>query len=157
MGILLVAAEDRIRIAAFSEATGSKLPSPWRAVGLPGSSKPFTRFDLVPLDGNTVLRVLADHSYANLVHDLPDVVVTRGTAAALALAARFRRCPTPTCAGARPTTRPSRSACCSTRPPRTSAPWNKACSAWRGRSAAKNCPRPRSAMSGTTPCPWEPS
>jgi hypothetical protein len=75
MGILLVAAEDRIRIAAFSEATGSKLPSPWRAVGLPGSSKPFTRFDLVPLDGNTVLRVLADHSYANLVHDLPDVAV----------------------------------------------------------------------------------
>ena len=78
MGILLVAAEDRIRIAAFSEATGSKLPSPWRVVGLPGSSKPFTRFDLVPLDGQTVLRVLADHSYANLVHDLPDVVVTRG-------------------------------------------------------------------------------
>ena len=70
MGILLVAAEDRIRIAAFSEATGSKLPSPWRVVGLPGSSKPFTRFDLVPLDGQTVLRVLADHSYANLVHDL---------------------------------------------------------------------------------------
>ncbi|MBK7991225.1 MAG: DUF3047 domain-containing protein [Comamonadaceae bacterium] len=78
MGILLVAAEDRIRIAAFSEATGSKLPSPWRVVGLPGSSKPFTRFDLVPLDDQTVLRVLADHSYANLVHDLPDVVVTRG-------------------------------------------------------------------------------
>ena len=70
MGILLVAAEDRIRIAAFSEATGSKLPSPWRVVGLPGSSKPFTRFDLVPLDGQTVLRVLADHSYANLVLSL---------------------------------------------------------------------------------------
>ena len=79
MGNLPAAADDRIRIAPFSEARGGKLPAPWRSVGLPGSSKPLTRFDLVPLDGLTVLRVLADHSYANLVHDLPDVVVTRGT------------------------------------------------------------------------------
>ncbi len=59
-------------------SNGQQAALPWRVVGLPGSSKPFTRFDLVPLDGQTVLRVLADHSYANLVHDLPDVVVTRG-------------------------------------------------------------------------------
>jgi len=72
-------ADGAVSITPFSEARGSKLPAPWRSVGLPGSSKPLTRFDLVPVDGRTVLRVLADHSYANLVHDLPDVVVPRGT------------------------------------------------------------------------------
>jgi len=72
-------ADGPIALTPFSEARGGKLPGPWRPVGLPGSSKPLTRFDLVPMDGQTVLRVLADHSYANLVHDLPDVVLPRGT------------------------------------------------------------------------------
>jgi hypothetical protein len=72
-------AEPVPALTPFSAATGSKLPAPWRVVGLPGSSKPLTRFDLVQVDGRTVLRVLADHSYANLEHDLPDVVVPRGT------------------------------------------------------------------------------
>jgi hypothetical protein len=72
-------ADEPVSITPFSEARGGKLPAPWRSVGLPGSSKPLTRFDLVPVDGRTVLRVLADHSYANLVHDLPDVVVPSGT------------------------------------------------------------------------------
>ena len=72
-------ADGIVSITPFSEARGSKLPVPWRSVGLPGSSKPLTRFDLVPVDGATVLRVLADHSYANLVHDLPDVMMPRGT------------------------------------------------------------------------------
>ena len=72
-------ADGAVSITPFSEARAGKLPAPWRSVGLPGSSKPLTRFDLVPVDGLTVLRVLADHSYANLVHDLPDVVLPRGT------------------------------------------------------------------------------
>lgn len=66
-------------LATFSDAKGGRLPAAWRIVGLPAANKPLTRFDLVPVDGHTVLRVLADHSYANLVHDLPDVVVPRGT------------------------------------------------------------------------------
>ncbi|MGA8393688.1 MAG: DUF3047 domain-containing protein [Burkholderiaceae bacterium] len=72
-------AESAPALAPFSAATGNKPPAPWRVVALPGSSKPLTRFDMVPVDGRMVLRVLADHSYANLVHDLPDVVVPRGT------------------------------------------------------------------------------
>ncbi len=73
------AAEPVPALTPFSSATGNKMPAPWHAVGLPGSHKPLTRFDLVQVEGRTVLRVLADHSYANLVHDLPDVVVPPGT------------------------------------------------------------------------------
>lgn len=62
----------------FSSVTpGASLPG-WRVVGLPGSHKPLTRFDLVRVDGQTVMRVLADHSYANLVHELPEGVLGRG-------------------------------------------------------------------------------
>ena len=80
LGLADAHADSPVTLAAFSEAKGGRLPAPWRVVGLIGaSSKPLTRFDLVPVDGRTVLRVLADHSYANLVHDLPDVVVPKGT------------------------------------------------------------------------------
>lgn len=80
LGVPHTHAEGPVTLAAFSDAKGGKLPPPWRVIGLVGaSSKPLTRFDLVPVDGRTVLRVLADHSYANLVHDLPDVVVPKGT------------------------------------------------------------------------------
>jgi hypothetical protein len=37
-------------------------------VGLPGSKKPRTEFDIVQLGSERVLRVRADHSYANLSH-----------------------------------------------------------------------------------------
>ena len=62
----------------FSSASGLTPPAPWRVVGLPGSSKPLTRFDIVPLDGHPVLRVQTDRSYANLEHDLPDLEVPPG-------------------------------------------------------------------------------
>jgi hypothetical protein len=65
-------------LAPFSGAAGSAPPAPWRVVGLPKSAKPLTRFDLAPMDGRPVLRVQADHSYANLVHDLPDIVPAPG-------------------------------------------------------------------------------
>jgi hypothetical protein len=48
-------------------------------VGLPGTAKPLTRFDMTAVDGGTVLRVRSDHSYANLVHDLNDVLLPSGT------------------------------------------------------------------------------
>ena len=62
----------------FSSASGTTPPAPWRVVGLPGSSKPLTRFDIVPLDGRPVLRVQTDKSYANLEHDLPNLEVAPG-------------------------------------------------------------------------------
>lgn len=46
-------------------------PPPWHVAGLPLQKKPFTRFEMVPLDGKRVLRVEADRSYGNLVHPLP--------------------------------------------------------------------------------------
>jgi len=62
----------------FSSAAGTAPPPPWRVVGLPRASKPLTRFDLVALDGHPVLRVQTDHSYANLVHDLPNLALAPG-------------------------------------------------------------------------------
>lgn len=41
---------------------------PWHVVGLPQQNKPFTRFSVVTLDGQRVLRVEADASYGNLLH-----------------------------------------------------------------------------------------
>jgi hypothetical protein len=46
-------------------------PPPWHVAGLPLQKKPFTRFEVVALDGKRVLRVEADRSYGNLVHPLP--------------------------------------------------------------------------------------
>ena len=51
-------------------ATGSVPPSPWQVSRLPGQTMPVTRFSVVELDGNRVLRVEADRSYGNLVHPL---------------------------------------------------------------------------------------
>jgi hypothetical protein len=50
---------------------GSEPPPPWRVVGLPKQSKPFTQFRIVSRDGTRVLEVEARLSYGNLVHDLP--------------------------------------------------------------------------------------
>ena len=47
--------------------------SPWRVIGLPKQSKPFTRFSIVSLEGQRVLRVEAVASYGNLDHPLVDV------------------------------------------------------------------------------------
>lgn len=63
----------------FALATGDKPAPPWRVVGLPKPGKALTRFDIVTLDGSRVLRVSADNSYANLIHDLPALPVGPGT------------------------------------------------------------------------------
>ena len=67
------------RLRPFSSATSITPPAPWRVVTLPKSSKPLTRFDVVPLDGRMVLRVQTDKSYANLEHDLPGLDLKPGT------------------------------------------------------------------------------
>ena len=51
-------------------AGGSAPAAPWRALGLPHQTKPFTRFSVVELDGHRALRIEADASYGNLVHPL---------------------------------------------------------------------------------------
>lgn len=57
-------------ISAFSSATGSEPPAPWRIVGLPDRyAKPVAQFDITELDGKKVVRVRADKAYGNLVHD----------------------------------------------------------------------------------------
>ncbi len=54
-----------------SPAGSAAIPAaPWRIVGLPRQSKPFTRFSVDALDGQRVLRIEADASYGNLVHAL---------------------------------------------------------------------------------------
>jgi len=57
-------------LRAFSNAAEGTPPPPWRVVGLPGSKKPQTEFDIVQLGTDKVLRVRADRSYANLSHAL---------------------------------------------------------------------------------------
>lgn len=57
-------------VQAFSTAPEGTPPAPWRVVGLPGSNKPRTEFDIVQLGTERVLRVRADRSYANLSHKL---------------------------------------------------------------------------------------
>ena len=42
--------------------------APWHVVGLPQQTKPLTRYSVVTLDGQRVLRVEAHASYGNLVH-----------------------------------------------------------------------------------------
>jgi hypothetical protein len=49
---------------------GSAPAAPWKVIGLPHQSKPFTRFSVVDLDGRRALRVEAASSYGNLVHPL---------------------------------------------------------------------------------------
>jgi hypothetical protein len=58
------------QLQAFSSAAPGAPPPPWRVVGLPGTKKPLTQFDIVTLGADTVLRVRGDHSYGNLTHDL---------------------------------------------------------------------------------------
>lgn len=50
---------------------GEQLAPPWRVVGLPQQQAPLTRYRMERLDGRDAVRVQADASYGNLVHELP--------------------------------------------------------------------------------------
>jgi hypothetical protein len=54
-------------------AAAAEPSQPWRVVGLPNQTKPFTQFSVVDLDGQRALRVEAVESYGNLVHPLKNV------------------------------------------------------------------------------------
>lgn len=60
-----------VELTPFSKATGDAPPAPWRVVGIPGKKKPVTTFSVVAIDGRQVLKVEANKSYGNLVHELP--------------------------------------------------------------------------------------
>jgi hypothetical protein len=70
---LAAAAQDLKPAPALAPLAGPgpTPPAPWRAVGLPGMKKPPTRFEVVTLDGQRVLRIESERSYGNLVHVLP--------------------------------------------------------------------------------------
>jgi len=54
-------------------AAGGAPQAPWKVVGLPNQTKPFTRFSVVEVDGKRALKIEADLSYGNLVHPVKDV------------------------------------------------------------------------------------
>lgn len=67
--LLLAAPAAPAALAAFSHAAGGAVPPPWQLVTLPEIPR-HTRYDIVAVDGEYVLRVAADGSYANLLHPL---------------------------------------------------------------------------------------
>jgi len=56
--------------AAFSSAAAGTPPSPWRVVTLPRLER-HTHYEIVRHEGESVLRVEAERSYAALLHPLP--------------------------------------------------------------------------------------
>ena len=46
--------------------------APWHVIGLPQQRKPYTKFSVVSLDGQRVLRVDAQSSYGHLVHPVQE-------------------------------------------------------------------------------------
>ena len=54
-------------------AVGAAPQAPWKLVGLPQQTKPFTRFSVVELDGKRAVKIEADLSYGNIVHPVKDV------------------------------------------------------------------------------------
>ncbi len=49
-------------------ASGGAPAAPWKVIGLPQQTKPFTKFSVVDIDGKHAVKIEADESYGNLVH-----------------------------------------------------------------------------------------
>ncbi|HSC62554.1 MAG TPA: DUF3047 domain-containing protein [Caldimonas sp.] len=64
------AAADPV-LAPFGAAGGAP-SAPWKVVGLPQQTKPFTRFSVVDIDGKRAVKIEADLSYGNIVHQLKE-------------------------------------------------------------------------------------
>ena len=63
-------AADEAKVTLFSTATvGGNLPAPWHVVTLPKIPR-HTRYSVVKLDGEVVVKAEADASYGNAVHQL---------------------------------------------------------------------------------------
>ena len=61
------AAADATALTPFA-APAAEPPQPWGFVGLPGQTKPKTRFSVVEIDGRKAVRIEANESYGNIVH-----------------------------------------------------------------------------------------
>ena len=61
----LVAAQSTL--TPFGSAGGAP-QAPWKVIGLPQQTKPFTTFAVVDIDGKRAVKIVADESYGNLVH-----------------------------------------------------------------------------------------
>jgi len=72
--IAAVGAAGASVLADPAATLGTPAP-PWRVVGLPHQTKPFTRYRVIDRDGQHVLEVDAQASYGTLVHELDDGVV----------------------------------------------------------------------------------
>jgi Protein of unknown function (DUF3047) len=66
-------------ITAFSKSNVDLPPAPWKVQPFPGSAKPVSQFEVTSLDGQRVLRVIADKSYGTLQHDLAPATVGQGS------------------------------------------------------------------------------
>lgn len=60
---------DGSELTPFKESAPEP-PKPWAFVGLPGQTKPKTRFTVVEMDGRKAVRLEAQESYGNIVHPM---------------------------------------------------------------------------------------
>lgn len=145
--VLLAAAA----VAPLVDDTGTRIEAPWREVNLPQQTLPRTRHVPARIDGRAALWVEVAGSYGNLVQafDPPQPVLR------LRWSWRLEQ--------ANPRADLTRKAgddgpvrvCASFAMPIDLVPLSSAsCCAWHAHPAARTCLRPRSVMSGTTPCPW---
>lgn len=58
---------------------GESLPAPWRAVAFPGGGRPATRFAIEADGPDKVLKITADKSYGNALHEVKPVVLGAGS------------------------------------------------------------------------------
>ncbi|MCU0969558.1 MAG: DUF3047 domain-containing protein [Rubrivivax sp.] len=65
-------------LTPLPDAAGA-LAAPWRIVALPDGKAPSTRFERATIDGVPAVRIVAEGSYGNLVHDLPTGTPAAGT------------------------------------------------------------------------------
>jgi len=67
---------ERVALQPFSGVAQGAPPPDWRLVGLPDNKAPLTRFDVVQLGQERVLRVRTDKSYGTLSHVAPPAAGT---------------------------------------------------------------------------------
>ena len=62
-----------------TSAVGEMLPAPWRVVAFPGGGRPVSRFAIEVQGSERVLKVAADKSYGNALHEIKPVVPGSGS------------------------------------------------------------------------------
>ena len=67
LAALSAPAKAQSALTSFGSAGGAP-QAPWKVIGLPNQTKPFTAFSVVDIDGKRAVKIVADESYGNLVH-----------------------------------------------------------------------------------------